>query len=304
MSKPTLIVLVGPTAVGKTSMAIQLANLFNAEIISADSRQFYRELSIGTAKATKEEQAQAKHHFINNLSITSEYNASKFEEEVISFLNQYFLSKRVAILCGGSGMYINAVTDGFDSKVPTADEKLRTELKQLGLEDLQSRLQQVDPNFYEQVDIHNPKRLMRAIEIAELTGESNVNIKKGEKKERHFNVVKIGLELERHYLYHRINLRVDEMMKEGLLSEVKSVAEYQNLNALNTVGYKELFNYLNGQMPLEESIEKIKVNSRRYAKRQLTWFKKDSEIRWFSPLDFDKISMYLRITIQKNEPNQ
>lgn len=299
MSKPTLIVLVGPTAVGKTSTAIQLANLFNTVIISADSRQFYKELSIGTAKPTEEEQSQAEHHFIDNLSITKEYNASKFEDEVIAFLSQYFRSNKVAVLCGGSGMYVNAVTNGFDQNVPTADEALRTELNQLNLVELQERLQKVDPLFFDRVDIHNPKRLMRAIEIAELTGESNLSIKKGKKKDRFFNVVKIGLELDRKKLYHRINQRVDNMMQEGLLEEVESVAKYKNLNALNTVGYKELFQYLEGNSSLEESVEKIKVNSRRYAKRQLTWFKRDLEIRWFSPLGIDEISMYLRVTLNK-----
>lgn len=298
MKQPTLIVVIGPTAVGKTSTAIELAKLFNTEIISADSRQFYREMSIGTAKPSREELIQVKHHFVNNLSIQEEYNASDFEKECLTFLNTYFKDNEVAILCGGSGMYVNAVLNGFDENVPTADVQLRAELnlqlEREGIESLQSKLREIDPECYQTIDIHNSKRVLRAIEICMLTGQPNSMVKKGIKKNRPFNVIKIGLEMDRKQLYNRINKRVDLMLKEGLLEEVESVLKWSQLNALNTVGYKELFDYLNGESSLDFAIEKIKVNSRRYAKRQLTWFKKEEDTKWFHPAQIDKISGYIR----------
>lgn len=298
MEKPLLIVIVGPTGVGKTKTAIDLAKEFDAEIISSDSRQFYKELSIGTAKPDKEELKQAKHHFVNTLSIQEDYNASDFEKDVLHFLKDYFSRKKIAILCGGSGMYINAVTDGFDNRLPGSDPVLRKHLltgfEKSGIVFLQQELLRRDPEFYERIDRQNSKRLLRAIEICHLTGKSNLEIRKGEQNERFFDTLKIGLELNRKELYHRINQRVDKMMEAGLLDEVKSVIEFKEKNALKTVGYRELFNYLDGEVSLNDAVEKIKVNSRRYAKRQLTWFKKDSTVEWFSPYQFDKISMYLR----------
>ncbi len=298
----TLISIVGPTAVGKTSTAIKIAKLFNAEIISSDSRQFYKEISIGIAKPTEIEVEQVPHHFIDQLSIAEDYNASKFEHEVIEFLHTYFKSKDTIILCGGSGMYNDAVIKGFDNEIPTADEELREELGQKyqeqGITYLQELLLKVDPLAYKSIDIQNGKRLMRAIEICKLTGKTNAEIKKGIEKKRDFNIIQIGLELPRHLLYERINQRVDLMIGEGLLNEVKSVASHREKNALNTVGYKEIFNHLDGHLTWDLCVEKIKTNSRRYAKRQLTWFKRNNRIKWFLPNEINKISKYIRTTIQ------
>jgi tRNA dimethylallyltransferase len=297
-----LISVVGPTAVGKTSLAIELAITFHAEIISADSRQFFRELSIGTAKPSTEEQAKAKHHFIDNLSIKEEYNASSFEKEVLDFLEDYFKEREVVVLCGGSGMYVDALINGFDEDLPSADEVIRKELKERlsleGIESLQKELKALDPEFYQEVDLKNSKRLMRAIEICRISGKPYSMLRKGKRKDRPFNVIKLGLEMPREQLYERINLRVDQMMASGLLEEVKAVDAYRDHNALKTVGYRELFPFLDGEISLEEAIEKIKVNSRRYAKRQITWFKRDKEIKWFEPHRKKEIIQYIRKRIE------
>ena len=300
--KKTLIALVGPTAVGKTSTAINIAKQLDTEIISSDSRQFYKEISIGTAKPTELELKQVPHHFINHLSIGEDYNASKFENEVIEFLDEYFKNKDTVILCGGSGMYNDAVIKGFDKEIPTADatfrEKLKHEYDEKGLTHLQNLLLDVDPKAHENIDIHNSKRLMRAIEICKLTGKTNAEVKKGIVKKRDFDIIQIGLELPRSLLYNRINQRVEIMIREGLLEEVKSVLPFREKNALKTVGYKEIFDYLDGTITWELSVEKIKTNSRRYAKRQLTWFKRNEKIMWFSHNEINKISKYIRKTIQ------
>ena len=300
--KKTLIALVGPTAVGKTSTAINIAKQLDAEIISSDSRQFYKEISIGTAKPTELELKQVPHHFINHLSIGEDYNASKFENEVIEFLDEYFKNKDTVILCGGSGMYNDAVIKGFDKEIPTADatfrEKLKQEYDEKGLTHLQNLLLDVDPKAHENIDIHNSKRLMRAIEICKLTGKTNAEVKKGIVKKRDFDIIQIGLELPRSLLYNRINQRVEIMIREGLLEEVKSVLPFREKNALKTVGYKEIFDYLDGTITWELSVEKIKTNSRRYAKRQLTWFKRNEKIMLFLPNEINKISKYIRKTIQ------
>lgn len=303
MAKKILISVVGPTAVGKTSTAIELAQLFNTDIISADSRQFFKELSIGTAKPTKEEQLEARHHFINNQSIQEEYNASKFEKEALSFLKEFYSKKELIILCGGSGMYVNALLNGFDEGLPTKDlkirEQLNSDLQENGIEALQSQLQKLDSKFYAEVDLLNSKRLMRAIEVCLISGKPFSSIRKGNHKKRDFHCIKIGLNRNRAELYQRINHRVDLMMQDGLLDEVNSVLAYKDKNALNTVGYKELFSYLDGECTLAHAIDKIKVNSRRFAKRQLTWFKKDSEIEWFHPNQKAEISMYIRKRIEQ-----
>lgn len=302
--KPTVISIVGPTAVGKTSLAIDLAEVFKAEIISADSRQFYSELTIGTAKPNKSELKAAKHHFINSLSIKTEYNASDFEKDALLFLDDYFNQKKVAILCGGSGMYVDALLKGFDNEVPTADKYIRESLNQKldlhGIESLQEQLKSLDPMLYNTIDVQNSKRLLRAIEVCLITGKPFSAIRKNVPKPRPFNVVKIGLNQERDQLYKKINQRVDLMLKDGLLKEVKSVLKYKHKNALKTVGYKELFLYLEGNTSLAEAIEKIKVNSRRYAKRQLTWFKKDKEIEWFFPEQKAQIIEYIRSRLNSN----
>lgn len=282
-------------------MAIKLAQEFNAEIISADSRQFFKEISIGTAKPTAEEQAAVKHHFINNRSIIEDYNASDFEQEVIPFLENYFKEKNQAVLCGGSGMYVEAISKGFDEGVPTSNEDIRKQLKNdletHGIEHLQQQLKSIDPEFYKEVDLNNSKRLMRAIEVCLISGKKYSEIRKGKKVERFFKEIKIGLTMEREVLYDRINTRVDLMMANGLLEEVKSVHQYKDKNALKTVGYRELFNYLEGKMTLVDAVDKIKVNSRRYAKRQLTWFRRDPLIKWFEPAQYEEILKYIRTNL-------
>lgn len=296
--KGTLIILVGPTAVGKTATAIRLAQALQTDIISADSRQFFKEISIGTAKASSEEQKAAKHHFIDHRSIAEEYNASDFEKEVIAFLDDFFKEKQTAILCGGSGMYIDAVSKGFDAEVPTADPAIRKQLKESlekkGIEDLQKQLKSLDPAYYEIVDLNNSKRLMRAIEVCLISGKTYSSIRQGKAVERPFEQLKIGLNIERSKLYERINQRVDEMIANGLVEEARSVLAYRHKNALKTVGYRELFDYFDGKMTFEEAVEKIKVNSRRYAKRQLTWFKRDENIKWFKPAQNEEILQYIR----------
>lgn len=304
MQTPTLLVICGPTAIGKTAFAIALAKRFSCEIISADSRQFFKEISIGTAKPTEDELKEVPHHFINIKSIIEDYNASDYEYEVLDFLQDYFKNKPIAILCGGSGMYINAVCQGFDTEVPTADLKIRETLNQKleleGIESLQKQLSELDPIFYQKVDINNSKRLMRAIEVCLMTGKSYSEIRKGHKKKRPFKIIKIGLEMERKILYNRINKRVDLMMQNGLLDEAKLVLKYRDKNALKTVGYKELFDYLNENSTLDFAIDKIKVNSRRYAKRQMTWFKKDEEIHWFQPKQEKAIIQFIEKQLDKN----
>lgn len=279
-------------------MAIELAKEFKTEILSADSRQFFQEISIGTAKPTKEEQLSAKHHFIDHLSIQEEYNASKFEKEALQFLESFFENHDQIILCGGSGMYVNALLDGFDEDLPSADPKIREELLKMleteGIEALQNELKELDPEFYQEVDLANSKRLMRAIEICRMSPIPYSQLRKGRKKQRAFEVIKIGLEMEREELYDRINQRVDMMMEEGLVEEARSVYSYKGHNALKTVGYSELFDHFEGKWSIEEAVEKIKINSRRYAKRQFTWFRRDNEIKWFAANQKKEIIQYIR----------
>jgi tRNA dimethylallyltransferase len=292
----TLIVLVGPTASGKTDLAIELAQILNAEIISADSRQFYKEIPIGTAAPSKEQLEKVSHHFVGNLSITNNYNVSQFERDVLQLLEEKWKSYDQMIMAGGSGLYVNAVCHGIDI-LPDPDETLRDELNRLfeqkGIEALQSKLKKLDPDYYDEVDLHNPKRLLRAIEVCLQTGKTYTSLRKNKPKPRPFSIVKIGLELDRKVLNERIYLRTHEMMQKGWLKEAESVYNNRHLNALNTVGYKELFAYLEGHMTLEEAITKIETNTRRFAKRQMTWFKKDPEIVWFNPANKKQIVKYL-----------
>lgn len=282
----TIIIIVGPTAVGKTAFAIEFAKLLNTEIISADSRQCYKELNIGVAKPTGEELQQVKHHFISSHSVREDVNAVVFEQYALRAADEILQHKDVAVMVGGTGLYVKAFAEGLD-EIPSVDEEVRqniiTDYEKNGLEWLQQQVQQKDPVFWNNAEQQNPQRLMRALEVKESTGKSINEFRKGEKQERPFNILKIGLELPREELYDRINQRVDQMITNGLIEEVKSLIPYQHLNALQTVGYKELFEYFNGKISLEKAIEDIKKNSRHYAKRQLTWFKKDSQIRWFSP---------------------
>lgn len=282
----TLIVITGPTAVGKTQLCIDIARHFDIPIINADSRQIYKELSIGTAKPSAEELKQVKHYFVGTLSLHDYYSASLFESQVIELLDILFKTSDYALMTGGSMMYIDAVCDGIDD-IPTVDEKTRATMKQRlkeeGLGKLCEELKRLDPEYYEIVDRQNPKRIVHALEICTMTGCTYTSFRKREKKNRPFQIIKIGLNREREELYQRINVRVDHMMQKGLLKEAENVYMLRDLNALNTVGYKEIFEYFNGRWSLEEAVERIKGNTRRYARKQLTWYKKDPEIRWFHP---------------------
>jgi tRNA dimethylallyltransferase len=282
-SAKTLIVIAGPTAVGKTAAAIKLARQLNTEIISADSRQFYREMSIGTAKPDAEELSQAKHHFIDSHSITENFTVGDFEKQALQLLDELFKTHDDVIMVGGSGLFIQAVTQGFDD-LPTANPAIRERLNQLfaerGIEYLQDKLKTADPYYYQEVDLNNPQRLIRALEVFEATGKPFSSYRKAIRNRRPFETVKIALNLPREILYDRINQRVDLMVKRGLIEEVRALLPYRHLNALNTVGYSELFDYFDGKIDLDTAISLIKQNTRRFAKRQLTWFRKDKEIKW------------------------
>jgi len=279
-------VIVGPTAIGKTALAVQIAQKFQTEIISADSRQFYIETEIGTAKPSAVELAAAKHHFINSHHITENFTVGDFETQSLAKLNEIFEKNDFAVLVGGSGLYINAVCKGFDD-LPRASAELRAQLNQdfldEGIEPLQRRLQELDPLYFKEVDLHNPQRIIRALEVCISTGIPFSTYRTRSQKTRPFFCVKIGLNTNRDQLYDRINKRVDQMIAMGLEDEAKNLMPYRHLNALNTVGYSELFDYFDGKIMRNEAIEKIKQNTRRFAKRQLTWFRKDLEINWFEP---------------------
>ena len=292
----TLIVITGPTAVGKTQLCLDIARHFDIPIINADSRQIYKELSIGTAKPTDAEMQGIKHYFVGTLSLHDYYSASIFEQQVLELLDRLFLTSDYALISGGSMMYIDAVCDGIDD-IPTIDditrEKMKKRLDEDGLERLCEELQRLDPDYYEIVDRKNPKRVVHALEICTMTGKTYTSFRKREKKIRPFRIIKIGLNRDREELYHRINIRVDQMMQQGLLKEAENVYRLKDLNALNTVGYKEIFNYLEGRWPLEEAVERIKGNTRRYARKQLTWYKKDPNILWFHPDQKEEIINYI-----------
>jgi len=282
--KKYLIVIQGPTAIGKTSVAIALAHYFNSEIISSDSRQFFKEMAIGTAVPSAEELEQVPHHFIHHKSVEDTYNVGDFEQEAIAKINRLFQKHQVLFLVGGSGLYVDAVLNGLDH-FPEVDSKIREqlnkELKESGIESLQEKLKKLDPLYYEKVDINNPHRLIRALEITIGTGKPFSSFLGKGTAQREFIPIKIGLLADRTQIYERINLRVDRMIEFGLIEEAKSLYGKRNLNALQTVGYKELFAYFEDEYTLEFAVEEIKKNTRRYAKRQLTWLRKDEEIFWF-----------------------
>ena len=294
--KKTLIVITGPTAVGKTALCLEIAKHFDIPIINADSRQIYRELRIGTAQPTKEQMQEVKHYFVGTLGLDDYYSASLFEQQVLECLEQQFLTSDYALLSGGSMMYIDAVCDGIDD-IPTIDDETRTLMKQRladeGLEALVEELKRLDPEYYEIVDRQNPRRVVHALEICTMTGKTYTSFRKREKRQRPFQIIKIGLNRPREELYDRINQRVDQMMADGLLEEARSLYPLRHLNALNTVGYKELFDYLEGRWPLEEAVERIKGNTRRYARKQLTWYKKDERMKWFHPQETEQIISYI-----------
>lgn len=291
----TLIVVTGPTAVGKTALCIDIAKHYGIPIINADSRQIYRELRIGTATPTEEQLRSVKHYFVRSISIDDYYNASMYEQDVLALLNQ-FKQSPIQLLTGGSMMYIDAVCNGIDD-IPTVRENIREEMKRRyaeeGLEALCEDLKRLDPEHYAVVDKQNHRRVIHALEICYQTGTTYTSFRKQEKKQRPFQIVKIGLNRDREELYQRINQRVDQMMEDGLLDEVRSLQDKRSNNALNTVGYKEMFTYLDGTWSLEEAVERMKGNTRRYARKQLTWFKRDKEMRWFHPQQQEEILKYI-----------
>lgn len=296
----TVVIVAGPTAVGKTAVAITLAKYFHTSIISADSRQCFKELVIGVARPSIEELQQVPHYFIASHSIQEEVNAVSFEKYALQKVNELFADHDVVIMTGGTGLYIKAFCEGLD-EIPPVDPNIRAkitkEYEEKGLSWLQQQVQEKDPAFYAAGEIQNPQRIMRALEVMESTGQSILSFRKKEKADRGFNIIKIGLELPKEELIKNINHRVEVMISTGLVEEVKTLKPYQQLNALQTVGYTEIFDYLDHIASLEAAIERIKINTRQYAKRQMTWFKKDNDIQWFSPVEIQSMIEF----IEKNK---
>ncbi len=296
MSQNTLIVLVGPTGVGKTQTSLQIAKKFGCDIISSDSRQVFKQMSIGTAAATAEEQKQVPHHFVQFLNPDETYNASQFESDVLKKLDELFAKNPVQLMVGGSMMYVDAICKGIDI-IPDVDPEVRERLKKQhaeeGLEGIRLQLKTLDPLSYEKVDLKNPARLIHAVEVCLTTGKPYSSFLKRSEKKRDFRIVKIGLNMGRDKLYDRINQRVELMIAEGLETEVKALQNYREFQALQTVGYREMFDYLDGNYDLKRAIQLIQRNSRHYAKKQLTWFRKDADIHWFHPDESNKILHFL-----------
>ena len=295
----TLIVITGPTAVGKTALCLGIAKHYDIPIINADSRQIYNDMRIGTASPTESQLAEVKHYLVGKLNLTDYYSASMFEQDVLEILKQQFSgpdSKNIALLTGGSMMYIDAVCNGIDD-IPTIEDEVRENLKRRleeeGLERLCEELRLLDPDYYNIVDKKNTRRVIHGLEICYQTGKTYTSFRKSDKKERPFNIIKIALNRDRKELYSRINQRVDQMIAEGFIDEARSLYGQRELNSLNTVGYKELFDHFDGIYSLEEAIERIKGNTRRYARKQLTWFKRDPEVKWFHPDNVDEIINYI-----------
>lgn len=301
--KPFLIVVLGPTAIGKTATGIKVAQHFDTEIVSADSRQIYREMKIGTAVPDEQTLNCAKHHFIHSHSIHDYYNASKFEEEALQKLDEIFRNHRVAVVVGGSMLYIDALCKGIDD-LPTVDLQIRKQLiekfEQQGIESLRFDLKRLDPDYYQTVDLRNPKRLLHALEICIMTGKPYSSFRTQPRKLRPFNIIKIGLNTDRAVLYERINRRVDQMVEDELEQEARMLYPFRHINALNTVGYKEWFDYFDGQMTYSETIDKIKSNTRRYARKQLTWFRNDPEINWFDIANESEIIPFIERKISES----
>lgn len=294
--KKRLIVLIGPTGVGKTDLSLSMAEYFNTPIISADSRQIYCDLKIGTAAPTEEQLSRVKHYFVGTLKLDDYYSAAQYEADVMDKLDELFQTHSTVLLTGGSMMYIDAVCKGIDD-IPTVDKETREMMmnryEQEGLENLCAELKLLDPEYYNIVDLKNPKRVIHALEICYMTGKTYTSFRKASKKERPFEIIKIGLTRDREELYQRINQRVDMMIADGLIEEAKSVYPFKGLNSVNTVGYKELFKYFDGNYTLDEAIDKIKQNSRIYSRKQMTWFKRDEEITWFNPEQKDEIVKFI-----------
>lgn len=291
-----LIVITGPTGVGKTELCLRLADFFNVPIINADSRQIFAEIPIGTAAPTIKQQERTKHYFVGTHKLTDYYSASLYEQDVIQLLDKLFNDSDIAILTGGSMMYIDAVCNGIDD-IPTVDENTRETMKRRlateGLPTLVEELKQLDPEHWNIVDRNNPRRVVHALEICHMTGKTYTSFRKNEKKKRPFNTIKIGLTLPREMLYNRINARVIDMINNGFVEEAKKVYPLRGLNSLNTVGYKELFDYFDGNISLDDAIFKIQSNTRRYARKQLTWYKKDENMKWFEPNNVEEILKYI-----------
>ena len=295
--KKKLVVLLGPTGIGKTSTSLRLAQSFGTSIISADSRQVFKEMKIGTASPDDEQLKAVPHYFIANKSIFDRYSSGQYELDVIDLLQELHKKNDVVLLVGGSMLYIDAVCKGIDD-LPTVEENVRRDLLQVyeerGIEYLRSQLKLLDPDYYNQVDLRNAKRILHALEICYMTQKPYSSLRTNPQKRRPFDIIKIGLNCERGELYNRINDRVDLMIQMGLENEAKSLYQHRNLNALNTVGYKEMFKYFDGEWDLDFAVEMIKQNTRRYAKKQLSWFMKDEKVKWFHPGDFELIQNYIR----------
>lgn len=300
MNDKYLIVIAGPTASGKTATAITIAKALRTVIISADSRQFYREIPIGTAAPTREELSEVEHFMIHNLSIEDRYDVADYEKDVLLLLKKLFLNHDAVVMTGGSGLFIDAVCNGLDS-IPDISEETRNRVNDLyekgGVVALQNELQHLDPEYYEIVDKHNPRRLQRAIEVCYQTGLPYSSFRKNNTKERDFKIIKLALLWERNELITRINKRVENMISDGLVEEARSVYHKRNLNSLNTVGYKEMFQYFDGDISLNEAIELIKISTRQYAKRQMTWLRKNNDYRWFSINEIPKMIEYIQSVI-------
>ena len=296
--KHYLVILLGPTGVGKTDLSLELAEYLSSPIISCDSRQLYTRMKVGTAAPTPEQLKRVPHYFIGVLNPEEYYSAARYETEVLQLSEDLFTRTNHVLMTGGSMMYIDAVCKGID-ELPTIDPKLRADLlaeyEKNGLNPLRNQLKIIDPEYYRQIDLKNPKRIIHALEICLMTGKPYSSLRTNPAKKRPFNIIKIGLYREREELYRRINARVDEMIKSGLVEEARSLYPCKNLNSLNTVGYKELFRYFDGEYSLEEAVEKIKQNTRIYSRKQMTWFKKDPETAWFQPNEKEKIISYLTL---------
>lgn len=296
----TLFVIVGPTGVGKTSLCLKVAEHLNTVIINADSRQVFKEIPVGTAAPTKDERKSIRHFFVGNLHINEYYNASKYEQDVLKLLNILFKYKDNVIMSGGSMMYVDAVCKGIDD-IPSVDDNIRKTLQERfdkeGLSGISKELALLDPDYYSIVDKNNHKRIIHALEICLSTGKPYSSFRKNTTKERPFRIIKIGLNMDRQRLYERIDLRVEQMIHDGLIQEALNVYEYKNLNALNTVGYKETFEYLDGLCTLENAIFRIKNNTHKYCRKQLTWFRRDPNIHWFSPDNIEEIINYINTFI-------
>ena len=297
-----LITIIGPTAIGKTNLAIRIANYFKTEIVSADSRQFYKEMNIGTAKPSNSELNSIKHHLINNKSVNDNYNISDYEKDALKSIKSIFNKNDIAILVGGSGLYINTVLYGLD-EIPGISNETRNslylDLELKGIKKMQEQLKLLDPASYSAIDINNPRRLIRALEVSISTGKSYSSFLKKKKKKRDFNIIVLGINQDRLELYDKINTRVDNMVESGLINEAKELYNLKSLNALNTIGYREVFNYIEDKYSLDECITEIKKNTRRYAKRQLTWFKSIDRVEWITPeYNFEKIIAYINNLIR------